>query len=94
MQTKTLTLVIYTVIVAGLTILRTRLYDTVSHTTDPAIANGPFWAGLCVKTDSKVGMNELIFSNIKIFFKAEDYDRSVRNRELSGIMSKPHTESD
>ena len=60
MKTKKIPLVIYTVIVAGLTILGTRLYDSVSDTTDPAIANGPFWAGLCVKTDSKDGMNELI----------------------------------
>ena len=45
MKTKTITLVIYTLIVAGLAILGTRLYDTVSDTTDPAIANGPFWAG-------------------------------------------------
>ncbi|WP_181147505.1 hypothetical protein [Raoultella ornithinolytica] len=46
MKTKKIPLVIYTVIVAGLTILGTRLYDSVSDTTDPAIANGPFWAGL------------------------------------------------
>nr|UUW41721.1 hypothetical protein [Klebsiella michiganensis] len=38
-----------------------------------------------MKTDSKDGMNELICSNIRIFVKAEDYDRSVRKRELSGI---------
>ena len=87
MKTKKIPLVIYTVIVAGLTILGTRLYDSVSDTTDPAIANGPFWAGLCVKTDSKDGMNELICSNIRIFVKAEDYDRSVRKRELSGILN-------
>jgi hypothetical protein len=42
MKTKTIPLVIYTVIIAGLTLLGTRLYDTVSDTTDPAIANGPF----------------------------------------------------
>ena len=83
MKTKKIPLVIYTVIVAGLTILGTRLYDSVSDTTDPAIANGPFWAGLCVKD----GMNELICSNIRIFVKAEDYDRSVRKRELSGILN-------
>ncbi|HCD3189147.1 TPA: hypothetical protein NBM92_003477 [Klebsiella oxytoca] len=77
-------------IVAGLTILGTRLYDTVSDTTDPSIANGPIWAGLCVKTDSKDGMNELICLNIRIFVKAKDYDHSVRNCELSGIMSKAH----
>ena len=87
MKTKKIPLVIYTVIVAGLTILGTRLYDSVSDTTDPAIANGPFWAGLCVKTDSKDGMNELICSNIRIFVKAEDFDRSVRKRELSGILN-------
>ena len=63
MKTKKIPLVIYTVIVAGLTILGTRLYDSVSDTTDPAIANGPFWAGLCVKTDSKDGMNELHFKD-------------------------------
>lgn len=40
MKTKKIPLVIYTVIVAGLTILGTRLYDSVSDTTDPAIANG------------------------------------------------------
>lgn len=87
MKTKKIPLVIYTVIVAGLTILGTRLYDSVSDTTDLAIANGPFWAGLCVKTDIKDGMNELICSNIRIFVKAEDYDRSVRKRELSGILN-------
>lgn len=94
MQTKKITLVIYTVIVAGLTILGTRIYDSVSNTRDPAIANGPFWAGLCVKTGSKDGVNELICSNIRIFVKAEDWDRSVRNRELSGIMSGTHTKSE
>lgn len=93
MQTKMINLAIYTVIVAGLTFLGTRLYDTVSDTTDPAIANGPLWAGLCVKKDTKDGVNELICSDIRIFVKAEDYERSLRKRDLSGIMSKPQTES-
>lgn len=93
MQTKMINLAIYTVIVAGLTFLGTRLYDTVSDTTDPAIANGPLWAGLCVKKDTEDGVNELICSDIRIFVKAEDYERSLRKRDLSGIMSNPHTES-
>ena len=86
MKTKTITLVIYTLIVAGLAILGTRLYDTVSDTTDPAIEYFHFRACLCVKTYIKDGTNELICSNIRIFVKAEDYDRSVRKRELSGIL--------
>ncbi len=54
MQTKMINLAIYTIIVAGLTFLGTRLYDAVSDTTDPAIANGPLWAGLCVKKTLKM----------------------------------------
>ncbi len=47
---------------------------------------------MCEK-DTKDEVNELICSDIRIFVKAEDYERSLRKRDLSGIMSNPLTES-
>lgn len=80
----------YTVLVVGLSVTGTKLYDSYFRVPDPAvyILNERNWVGQCVKTGHVEETYELNCSDLRIRVSAELYDRALRAWELSGHMSK------
>lgn len=86
MQPKPIALVLYTVLVAGLAIAGTKLYE--SYVSAPAqdddIANGRSLTNRCVETSRTGQVLQLECQAMSLRVTTADYARAVRAWELTG----------
>lgn len=86
MEPKSIALVLYTVLVAGLAITGTILYESYVSAPDRAddIVNGRSLANRCVETSRTGHVLQLECQTMSLRVTTADYARAVRAWELTG----------